>query len=278
VDSKGFGWWTDQTNSYIGRWDPATNATMDWPTPTPNCGPHGLTPDDQDNIWYTGQRCGRIGKLNSATGVITEYVVPGGGGPHTPIFHKGMIWFTLQQGGRFGRVNPQTGAVDTWPIGAGPYGMWPSPDGSIWVAMFPTNKLVQINPDAPTMPREVTLPRAGTRVRRLAVDKAGLVYYGDYAEGPLGRLDPKTGMFKEWPSPGGGSAEPYGITIGTDDRVYVFVGMNTVAVFNPGTEQFETVRIPTPGSIVRHMATDVQRRRVWMALSGIGRLAFIQLP
>jgi virginiamycin B lyase len=283
VDSKGWGWWTDQTNSYIGYWDPATGKTMDFATATPGCGPHGLTPDNQDNIWYTGQACGRIGKVNPTTGMVTDYVVPGGGGPHTPVFHKGAIWFTLQSGGRFGRVAPDTGMVQTWPIGPGPYGMWPAPDGSLWVAMFPTNKLVRIDPDNPTMLREVTLPRAGTRVRRLAVDKMGRVYYGDNAEGPLGRHDPAAAapnQFKEWTRPGGANDAPYGMSIGPDDRVYYFIGANTVAVFDPATETFETVRIPTAGSTVRHMMTDFTRRRVWMGLNGPGirHMAYIQLP
>jgi virginiamycin B lyase len=285
VDSKGVSWWTDQTNSFIGFWDPATDKTMDFATPTPGCGPHGLTPDDEDNIWYTGQRCGRVGKLNPATGMITEYVIPGGGGPHTPVLHKGAIWFTLQSGGRFGRIDPKAPvaqAVQTFPIGSGPYGIWPSPDGSLWVAMFPTNKLVQINPDNPTMLREVVLPRAAARVRRLAVDKQGRVYYGDNAEGPLGRFDPGgegNSAFKEWPSPRGTNASPYGMTIGPDDRVYYFEGADSVAVFDPATEQFApSVKIPTTGSTVRHMATDSVRRRIWLSLSGRGRMAYIQLP
>src|SRR3954451_17129592 len=62
VDSRGVAWWADQNNSVIGRWDPATGATQDWPTPTPSCGPHGITPDEHDAIWYTGSGCGLIGK------------------------------------------------------------------------------------------------------------------------------------------------------------------------------------------------------------------------
>ena len=42
-------------------------------------------PDDKDNIWYTGQRCGRVGKVNPVTGMVVDFVVPGGGGPHTNI-------------------------------------------------------------------------------------------------------------------------------------------------------------------------------------------------
>jgi virginiamycin B lyase len=280
VDSKGVGWWTDQNNSYIGRWDPATGMTQDWATPTPACGPHGLTPDDQDNIWYTGQRCNKIGKLNPATGMITEY--PAMGDPHTPVFHKGALWFTLQSASKYGRVNPASGMVETWPTpspASGPYGIWPAPDGSLWVALFATNKIAQIKVEAPAMMLEVTLPAGGARPRRIAVDTAGHVYYTDYARGYLGRYDPATKMFKEWPSPAGAGSAPYGITVGPDKRIYYAEsGNDTIAVFDPATEKFQSVAIPTKGSVVRNMATDLTRRRVWMSLSGVRKMAYIDVP
>ncbi len=125
MDSKGVGWWVDSDNSYVGFWDPATGMTKDFPSATPGCYLHGLNPDDQDNIWYTGKGCNKIGKLNPGTGMVIEYPVMGD--PHTLVFHKGAIWFTVQNGNRYGRLDPATGMSQTWPAGAasGPYGIWP---------------------------------------------------------------------------------------------------------------------------------------------------------
>jgi hypothetical protein len=39
----------------------------------------------------------------------------------------------------------------------------------------------------------------------------------------------------------------------------------------------EVVPIPTAGAIVRHMETDSTRGRVWLALSGTGRLGKIEV-
>jgi streptogramin lyase len=50
-----------------------------------------------------------------------------------------------------------------------------------------------------------------------------------------------------------------------------------MVAFDPKTEKMETVKIPTPGSVVRHMETDSTRHRIWLALSGTGRLGKIQL-
>src|SRR5687767_5746320 len=41
VGPDGIVWYTDQTNSFIGRLDPSTGAITDFPTPTPMSGPHG---------------------------------------------------------------------------------------------------------------------------------------------------------------------------------------------------------------------------------------------
>ena len=50
-----------------------------------------------------------------------------------------------------------------------------------------------------------------------------------------------------------------------------------MVAFDPRTAKMEVVPIPTPGAIVRHMETDSTRQRVWLALSGTGRLGMIDL-
>jgi hypothetical protein len=47
--------------------------------------------------------------------------------------------------------------------------------------------------------------------------------------------------------------------------------------FDPRTETMETVPIPTPGCVVRHMVTDSTHKRLWLALSGTGRIGRIDL-
>jgi virginiamycin B lyase len=285
VDSKGVGWWVDSDNSFIGFWDPATGMTKDFPSGTPGCYLHGLNPDDQDNIWYTGKSCGKIGKLDPTTGTVVEYPVMGD--PHTLVFHKGAIWFTVQNGNAYGRLDPKTGSAQTWPAGAGtgPYGIWPSPDGTLWMALFGNGgrKIAQINPENPAMLRVVMVPNGGNP-RRIAVDHKGLVYYTDYPRGYLGRFDPAANRFEEFLSPKGAGPGPYGITVGPpgDDRIFYFQGQNSIAVFNPAApadSRFEVVRIPTAGVTVRNMATDQARRRIWLGLNGPrpGRIGYIQL-
>lgn len=50
-----------------------------------------------------------------------------------------------------------------------------------------------------------------------------------------------------------------------------------MVAFDPQTQKMEAVKIPTAGAVVRHMETDSTRHRLWLALSGTGRLGKLQL-
>jgi virginiamycin B lyase len=103
------------------------------------------------------------------------------------------------------------------------------------------------------------------------------VWYTDYQRGYLGALDPRTGTFKEWKSvsPGAG---PYGIALGTDGRIWYNEAQSSRMIgFDPRTERMQVVVIPTKGPVVRHMVTDPARKRIWLALSGTGRIGMLDL-
>ena len=112
---------------------------------------------------------------------------------------------------------------------------------------------------------------------RLQVGDDGTVWYTDYGRGYLGAFDPATREIREWKSPGE-NAGPYGIAIGTDGRIwYCESRTGRMVAFDPKTEKMAVVPIPTAGAIVRHMETDSTRHRVWLALSGTGRLGKIEV-
>jgi hypothetical protein len=50
-----------------------------------------------------------------------------------------------------------------------------------------------------------------------------------------------------------------------------------MVAFDRKTQKMETIKIPTPGSIVRNISVDSTRSRVWLALSGTNRIGKIEL-
>jgi virginiamycin B lyase len=109
------------------------------------------------------------------------------------------------------------------------------------------------------------------------VGSDGTVWYTDNARSYLGALDPRTRAVREWPSPTPNSG-PYGIALGTDGRIwYNEAGSSLMVAFDPKTQKMQTVAIPTSGCVVRHMVLDAARKRLWLALSGTGRLGRIDL-
>lgn len=101
--------------------------------------------------------------------------------------------------------------------------------------------------------REYSLPNAKTTARRMAITADDAVWYADFSLGRIGRLDPKTGAIKEWPSPGGPQSQPYGMQALGGVVWYSEGGVspNTLVRFDPRTEQFQTWVIPSGGGVVR---------------------------
>jgi virginiamycin B lyase len=85
-----------------------------------------------------------------------------------------------------------------------------------------------------------------------------MIWYVNSSQGRLGRLDPKTGQVKEWPSPSGPKSHPYAIAVVDGIVWYNESGQRPDALvrFDPATERFQSWAIPSGGidaGIVRHM-------------------------
>ena len=279
VSADGIAWYTDQSNSYIGRFDPATAQFTDRATPTPGSGPHGITVASDGYVWYTGQSTGRLGRVDPTTFAIVERVLPANANrPHTPIAHQGAIWFTAQTNDTYGRFDPTTFQAQVWnaPAGSRPYGIAPAPDGSLWIALFGTNRIASVDLAAFEL-HEHELPWPDARPRRIGVTSDGAVWYVDYARGSVGRLSPSTGEIVEWSAPAGHESRPYAMAIDDRDRIwFVETGPepNRLVGFDPAAgEFFSSTPIPSGGGTVRHMVYHAPTATLWFGTDAntIGR-------
>src|SRR5579885_1540305 len=58
VAPDGIVYFADQQSSYIGRLDPETGNVIEYGTPTPKSGPHGIIVAPDGSVWYTGNAAG----------------------------------------------------------------------------------------------------------------------------------------------------------------------------------------------------------------------------
>lgn len=274
-------WFVGQANSYIARLDVASGE-MRRIDLREGAGPHNLIVDDAGDVWYAGNRDAHIGRYDVSEGRFEIIDTPAdtAADPHTQIFDGlGHIWFTSQRSNSVGRLTLADRSLDIIPVPterARAYGIKLGPDGTIWVALFGTNKLASVDPATLEL-TEYELPRTETRPRRIAVTSDGRVWYGDYAAGYLGVLDPETGQIEEWPMPSGENSRPYAIASDGQDRIWFVetgVDPNYFVGFDPRTESFFSITaIPSTGGVVRHMQYLASTGEIWFGsdMGTIGR-------
>src|SRR5690606_27155041 len=69
---------------------------------------------------------------------------------------------------------------------------------------------------------EFRAPSSPCTLRRLGIDSKGIIWYGAFSSGKLGRLDPETGEMKEYPI--GRFSEPYEAWADPDDNIWMTDG------------------------------------------------------
>lgn len=95
---------------------------------------------------------------------------------------------------------------------------------------------------------EYDLPRKTIEPHDVLLDSKGMVWFSDFGEQVLGRLDPKTGKVTEYPVPVLKPKSPVGgLGLQTDRDDNLWLGMmyqGAIAKFDPRTEKFQTWNAP----------------------------------
>ena len=260
----------------IAHFDPRSETFREWDLPAGHR-PHGLLVDRNGIVWTTGNGNGTIGRLDPASGEITEFRTPsGGGGPHTLIItdDQRTIWFTLQAGNKVGRLDTASGAITEYPSSGGPYGLALDREGKVWFCRMGDDKLGRLDPLTGEM-SEVDTGR-GSRPRRIAAAPDGMLWITYYGTGRLAKLDPAARrIVATYPLPGG-DAGPYAVTVDGGGIVWVNeIETDTVVRFDPRTETMRVVALPSSRVGIRKMVTD-QRGRLWYMGSHNGRLGVVE--
>jgi virginiamycin B lyase len=259
----------------IARFDPGKQAFSEWVLPE-NARPHGLVVDAQGIVWYTGNGNGSIGRLDPVSGEVREYRTPSGGDPHTIVIdEQGQLWFTVQHGQRVVRLDPGSGQFTEYPSSGNPYGLAIDAQGVVWFCRVRGDKLGWIDARSGQTGEIDTGP--GSAPRRIAAAPNGELWVAYYGNGKLARLDPRAKRIVEtWDLPKEGGREAYAVTVDGAGRVWVNgIDSDTVSVFDPVSERFRVIHLPSKNIGIRKAIIDAQGR-YWYMGSHNGRLGMVE--
>jgi len=232
--------------------------------------------DGHGQVWYTGNGNGTIGRLDPATGQVTELKLPSGGDPHTLVVDDhGVIWFTVLSGNRIGRLDTRTGVITEFKTAGRPYGIALDKAGNVWFCQIGAGKLGTLDPKTGTI-TELVLER-DSQPRRMAAAPDGSLWVTLHGKGKLLRVDPVAGkVIKEYPLPAGPGGGPYAVTVDGAGMVWANeISTDTVVRLDPTTGQIRVFALPSKGVGIRKMVVDAEGR-LWYVGSHNGRLGVIE--
>ncbi|MBV9081303.1 MAG: hypothetical protein JOZ62_01405, partial [Acidobacteriaceae bacterium] len=120
----------------------------EYPLPDPQARPRRVAISPDDVIWYSDYARGYLGRLDPATGKVTEWPSPGGSKsqPYGITFLKGAVWYSESavQPNTIVRFDPKMEKFQTWPIPSGGgviRNVSVTRDGNIAIACSGVNKI-----------------------------------------------------------------------------------------------------------------------------------------
>jgi streptogramin lyase len=259
----------------VARLNPRTAELTRFSVPMPRAaGIHSAVPAPDGTVWFTEAALGRIGHLDPATKQITEYenspLADGRRtGTHTiRVDQFGQVW--VSGGPAISAFDPKTETFKHFDLG-GTYGNVPGLNGDQWFTSFrddgPIGRVTKDGVLSKFYP-----PTQG-KPQRLQVDAEGIVWFSERRGNKIGRLDPKTETFKEFPLPGP-EASPYAIGIDRNRMIwYSAHEQDTLNRLDPRTGEVTEYPYPHSEISMREFFLDSQGR-MWYASSVNNKIGY----
>jgi len=182
--------------------------------------PHDVAPGPDGTVWYTAQAAGKLGRLDPATGKVTEVPLGEGSAPH---------------------------------------GVIVAPDGGAWVTDGGRNAIVRVDPVTLAVKRYPLPASSGyANLNTATFDRRGLLWFTGQS-GIYGRLDPRTGALRVFRAPGGAGPYGIATTPG-GQVWYASLAGSHIARIDAASGKATVLRPPTPGQGARRIWSDSRGR------------------
>ncbi len=279
VAADGTVWYTAQHTGELGRLDPTTKQVTEIDLGD-GSSPHGVIIGPDGAPWITDGGLDAIVRVAPDDGEVTRFDLPpagrGNANLNTAAFDRdGILWFTGQSG-IYGRLDPTTNDLQVFdaPKGRGPYGITVTPSNEVFYASLAGDHLARI--DRTTNQATVLEPPTQDNgTRRAWTDSRNRIWTSQWDSGQVAVHDPAAdGTWREWKLPGT-NPQAYAVYVDGRDAVWLTdFGANAIVRFDPTTESFTPVPLPTPASAVRQLHG--RNDEVWGAASAVDKLVVVR--
>ena len=225
VDADGIAWYSNFGEQTFGKLDPKTGKVTEWPVPELKkgwpTGMLGLRSDKDGNLWLGMMYQGAIAKFDRKAEKFQIWSLP-------PDMNKDMAQVNM--------VSPQSSHVD----------------GKVWTqnnGFAAVHRLDLASGNIETFaPFKDTPAGVNHNIYDVIPDSQNNVYFTDFAQEHIGRIDAKTGEVKLFTVPTKASAPRRGMMDAQDRLWFGEYRGNKIAMFDTKTEKFQEWVAPTPWS------------------------------
>jgi len=239
IGKDGMAYYTNFGEQNLGKLDPKTGKVTEialpelkkgWPQ-----GSLGLRSDRDGNLWFGMMYQGAIGKYDLASGTIKTFVLP-------PEVNKDMAQVNM--------VRPESDSVD----------------GKVWAQNNGFAALHRLDPKTGAVETiaPFTNAKAGENhnIYDIIPDAENNVYFTDFAQQHIGRVDAKTGKTTLYELPTKASAPRRGMMDGQGRIWFGLYRGNKIDMFDTSSATFKEWEMPTPYSAPYDVTID-KNGEVW---------------
>jgi virginiamycin B lyase len=247
-------------------------AIKEWPVPYPDSRPRDPDVDNQNRVWFVGQKGNYLAYLEPESGNFRRYELEAGALPHNLIVdQQGMVWYAGNGNAHIGKLDPGTGKVTKYPMpnpaARDPHTLIADDKGNIWFTVQNGNFVGRLVKKTGKVDL-IEVPTPNARPYGIQVDSKGRPWFNEFGSDKIAMIDPATLRLKEYSLPAD-EARSRRIAITSDDRIwYVDYARGYLGRLDPASGKFKEWALPAGvKSLPYAMAVD-NKDRLWMVETG----------